>query len=112
MLKKISSITELFIEKTHQRIFKQPMGKNMYSFIKSFGLVSLGSSIATCFLFVTNMVAGRWLGPDEYGKYSMVIYLGNFFIIPMVMGINTSIIKHLASTQKEETQNKIISSSL
>ena len=88
------------------------MGSRMQAFIANLGWASLGSFGSAGFLFLTNMFAGRWLGPSEYGKYSMVIYLGNFLTVPMIVGLNTSVVKHLAATQKPSSQNKIIANTL
>jgi O-antigen/teichoic acid export membrane protein len=94
----------------HARIFGTVMGEEMKKFIKNLGWMSIGATLGGVFLFVTNLAAGRLLGPEEYGKYSIIISMGQFLIIPMLLGLNTSAMRYIAR-HKDECM-EVISNSL
>lgn len=110
ILSKPTSYLVNLIERIHLFIFNTPMGTNMRNFLTNLSWVSLGTFIASIFLFLTNIFAGRWLGPIEYGKYSMIIYLGGIFTIPILMGNSTSLIKNLSSESNTKNKKSLISS--
>lgn len=101
--RKIMSIAEVL----HLRIFGHEMGEEMKKFVKNLGWMSIGAISSGIFIFITNLTAGRLLGPEEYGKYSLIISMGQLFIIPMLFGIGTASIQYLANNRDEK--DKIIS---
>lgn len=98
---KISELTNFSINKIHLKIFGQPIGTKTQKFINNLGLMSLGTIGGIVFIFITNIFAGRLLGPTEYGKYALIISLGQIFIIPMTFGINTASVKYISSSKNK-----------
>lgn len=89
----------------YQFIFKKSINNKEFLFIKNISFISIGGLVSSVFLFLVNFTASRWYGPSEYGKYSMVIYLSNFLVIPMIVGINTSLVNHLSKTKESHQRN-------
>jgi len=81
------------------------MGKEMTKFIQNISWVSIGTLGGAIFFFITNLTAGRLLSPTEYGKYSLVISIGQIFIIPMMLGISTASIKYISSTKNKQKKS-------
>lgn len=90
--KKIMTIAEVM----HLRVFGHEMSEEMRKFIGNLGWMTFGMSVSMALLFFVNLVAARLLGPSEYGKYTLIISVGQLFIIPMLLGFNTATIKYLA----------------
>lgn len=91
---KIVSITEFL----HRKIFGHEMGDEMRKFVGNLGWMALGTGISMFLLFFVNLAAARLLGPSEYGKYALIIAVGQLFIIPMLLGFNTASIKYIAES--------------
>lgn len=75
----------------HLRIFGHEMGAEMRKFLGHLSWSFFGGVIAAAIMFAVNIIAGRWLGPEEYGKYSLVFLLSQIFLIPMVFGMDMAI---------------------
>ena len=82
----------------HLRVFGHAMSDEMRKFLGNLSWSFFGGIIAAGIMFAVNILAGRWLGPEEYGKYHIVLALGQVFVIPMLMGMNTSAAYHIAKT--------------
>lgn len=95
------------LEGLHLRVFGETISDEMRKFILHLGWISAAALVSAVFMFITNLFAGRWLGPAEYGKYALIISLGQLFIIPMTLGINTAAIREIA--QKKSNRAKVIS---
>lgn len=98
------------LEFLHFKIFGYAMSEEMQKFIGNLGWITFGNLSAMGFLFITNLFAARWLGPEEYGRYVLIITAGQFLIIPMLLGMNTATIQKIASSSGE-IKNKIMSTS-
>jgi O-antigen/teichoic acid export membrane protein len=62
----------------------------------SFFLV-FGSAVANIILAVGTIVAGRLLGPELYGQYSIILIVPQLLFLFTDLGINQGIIKLLLS---------------
>jgi len=106
----ISTIKKKFlfvVNFTHIKIFGQPMGVEMQKFIRNLSWVGSGTVISIALIFIINTLAGRLLGPTEYGKYSLIISLGQIFIIPMTIGINTAAIKYISLSKTQNRKKRL-----
>lgn len=65
--------------------------------------------ISGFFLALSGILAARILGPSEYGRYSLIVSIGNLVIIPMIFGMSTSIVRYLSPGK---TISKIIGTSI
>jgi O-antigen/teichoic acid export membrane protein len=100
------------IEQFFQRIltsgyrffFKKEPSAKIHDFVKNFGYLALAEIIAGTIGFPIKILVGRFLGPEEYGKYSLVITLTQFFVIPMLLGLSTATLKYLPSHPEKKSQ--------
>lgn len=112
MINQIKTKLLIFINFCHFKLFGEPMGEKMKIFINHLGWMSFSTIGIIFFSFITNLLAGRLLGPTEYGKYSLILSLGAIFAIPMLFGVNTASVNLISSTakpskKKSYTQNTI-----
>lgn len=114
MLSSVAAKQKLFriAEIIHLRIFGHEMGEEMRKFLGNLSWSFFGGVIATSIMFVVNIVAGRWLGPEEYGKYNAVIAALYFFMIPMGMGLDTALSYYFSKNSGEIERNNLFSSAI
>ncbi len=90
------------------------IGKNtlLYKTIISFFKKNTGAvvmfPIANLLVFLFIVLAGRHIGPVEFGKYILVFSISKFLVIFMTLGVSVSAVKFLAETKDK----KIISAAL
>ncbi|MDD3774129.1 MAG: oligosaccharide flippase family protein [Patescibacteria group bacterium] len=95
------------ISKLYKFVFKQSISGEAKLFLKNLGIISIGYITSLIFAFLFQILAGRFLGPAEYGHFSLVNSVAMFLYIPMLMGISTALIKYNAKAKqpKEKSQN-------
>jgi O-antigen/teichoic acid export membrane protein len=103
---KLISITE----KIHFRIFRQAMSEEMRNFLGHLSWSFLGGGIAAAVMMIINIGAGRLMGPIEYGKYGLVLAIGQIFMIPILFGLDISGVRLISKEKDEEQKIKNISS--
>jgi len=101
---------KILIVKIYEFIFQQPISGEAKLFIKNLGIISAGYIISLIFAFLFQVLAGRYLGPSEYGKYGLVNSVAMFLYIPMLLGISTALIKYNAKEKSEKRRTENISS--
>jgi O-antigen/teichoic acid export membrane protein len=94
---------------TYRRIFNQEMSPAEGDFVHSLFWVGAGTFIATALLAVFSIVGGRLLGPEEYGKFTLIQSIAMFLYIPMLMGFDTAMLKYNAEKSELARQKSIIS---
>jgi O-antigen/teichoic acid export membrane protein len=52
-----------------------------------------------------NIIAGRLLGPEEYGKYSLVFLISQIFLIPMIFGMDMAISRVISKEAFQNVEN-------
>lgn len=105
---KLISIAEI----AHLRIFGHEMSEEMRKFLEHLSWSFFGGIIAAGMLFILNVLAGRWLGPEEYGKYNLIIVISQFFLIPMLFGMDTTIVRKISMSSEINEKKKFISSAI
>ncbi len=103
----IDKITSNF----YKLIFKEEVSSGTKIFIKNIWHVAIGFGFYIIFGFISQILAGRILGPAEYGKYALIQSIAMFLCISMDCGVNTALIKYNAEKEIFERQRKILSSS-
>ena len=105
---KLISIAEI----AHLRIFGHEMSDEMRGFLKNLSWSFFGGFIAAGIMFALAIIAGRWLGPVEYGKYNLVLLIAQFFTIPMLLGMDISVLQKIVKAGDSNKRKELISSSL
>ncbi len=105
---KIKHVIGRIFNYIHRLVFGSEAGAGTHVFFKNIGYTGAGAIGSTLFLFAVNTVAVRALGPLEYGKYILVLSTANFMIIPMVMGLQVSLMKHVPRTKEDSRMRATI----
>lgn len=112
----MKKIANLFFNKTlrliniiYTKIFHEEVSPEIEKFIKNLSYVGIGTIIASVFTFSYNILAGRWLGPSEYGSFTLVQSVAMFLYIPMLLGFHTAMVKYNAEKIDFPRQRCIIS---
>jgi O-antigen/teichoic acid export membrane protein len=74
--------------------------------IRVFILFSAGFVLSKAFMFFSQLVVGRELGPATYGAFTIIIVLGNLFYLPITNGWGTAFVKfsNECKTQEEKRE--------
>lgn len=99
------------LENIHERLFKHAMSPTMRDFLVHLAWSFLGIVFSGIILFVINILAGRLLGPEEYGKYNLVLVIANILIIPILLGMDTTSIKYISENVAEKVKERYLSNS-
>lgn len=65
------------------------------------------SLLASVIAYITRLVLARYLGPTEYGLFSSVLTFVLFFLFFRDLGLDASLIKHIAEFKAHDQFNKI-----
>lgn len=79
------------------------------SILKHISYVAASGIIAGLLGLLFNILAARVLGPAVFGKYSLVLSISRFLMIPMVYGLTTATIKYASNDLNKEETSKILS---
>jgi O-antigen/teichoic acid export membrane protein len=85
--KRFSEIAEMI----HFRLFGHSIGDEMREFLHNLSWSFFGGIVAAAIMFATNVLAGRWLGPVEHGKYNLIVAISSFLVAFMILGLEVSI---------------------
>ncbi len=95
-----------FIENTFNAVYRWVFKENPTSgskkFFKNLGIIGVSFAIAKILTGLTNIAAGRLLGPNEYGKLNLIISIGAILSTCLLIGINYSIIKYGVLKEKQK----------
>lgn len=95
------------VEIFHLYIFGHKISRQMKDFLKNLSWSFFGGMIAGIVLFAVNILAGRWLGPNEYGKYSLIVAISFFLVAPMTLGLEVSASRFITIVQTQGIKNCI-----
>lgn len=94
-------------EIVHLRIFGHEMGEEMRKFLGNLSWSFFGGIIAAGIMFSVNIIAGRWLGPEEYGRYNLTLATASFFIIFLLFGLDVSATRFMSLAENDTEKIKI-----
>lgn len=72
------------------------MGSQTQIFLEHLSWSLVGITVNSGIIFAMNIFAGRLLGPEEYGKYNLVLTLSYILSVFMIFGQDTVFIRRLA----------------
>jgi O-antigen/teichoic acid export membrane protein len=104
-------IIKLLAYEMHRRIFGQEMGEMMEKFLNHLSWSFLGIFFNGIILFGVNVLAGRILGPEGYGKYNLVLVVANILSIFILLGLDITSIKYISGSEKAEDKKQYLSNS-
>lgn len=107
-----SHIISTLVTKLHKLIFGHDVTADMTQFLKFLSWSLFGITFSAFVFFTMNVLAGRLLGPVEYGKYNLVVTISGILAVVMSLGFDLSTVKHVSSSNDEEEKNHYLSNSL
>lgn len=110
-INKISEVSLKCVSLIYKKGTPKHINNEIVCFVNNISIVAIGTIIGSIFSFVFNVVSGRVLGPDEYGKFTLISSISMFLYIPMIFGISTAMVKYSSEKIEFNRQQKIISTS-
>ncbi len=97
----------MLAEKIHLRFFGHEMGDEMRKFLGNLSISFFGGIIAAGIMFAVNVLAGRWLGLEEYGKYNAILSFATILSALYLFGMDTSSVRYLSDKKHVDSSKKI-----
>jgi len=88
------------------------MSAEMSKFLGNLSWSFLSGFVTLPVLMVVTTLAGRIMGPTEFGKYSLVLVISQFLVAAEFFGLDTTTVKYLAKAKDFSVQSSIISSNV
>ncbi len=102
----------VLIEFVHLKLFGHEMSGTMRNFLSHLSWSLMGGIFASAVMMIINILAGRLMGPDEYGKYNLLITLSQLIVIPILFGLDTSSIISISNSKDQKEKKLNITTSL
>ena len=112
LLYKTRGLLTRLVNHLHQSIFGRDMGPTMKDFLRHLSWSVLGILTSSILMFIVNILIGRSLGPNEYGKYNLVSTITNVLIVLMWLGVDTTLSKYVSESDDREEKNSLLSNAL
>jgi O-antigen/teichoic acid export membrane protein len=109
MISSVKNKLILFTGFLHLWVFGHEMSDEMRKFLKNLSWSFFGGFIAAGIMFLVNVVAGRVLGPLEFGKYNYAISLATAFIFFFLLGNNQSGIRFISDKSYSDRKGAFLS---
>jgi O-antigen/teichoic acid export membrane protein len=101
-----------FVERIHFLTFQREISLTMREFILQAGWSFVGVFVSAALFFALNILAGRVLGPEGYGRYNLVIAITASLSVFMAAGYDTASIKFMAQFHEIEKKWAAMSNTL
>jgi O-antigen/teichoic acid export membrane protein len=85
------------------------MSKEMKNFLHGLSWSVVSGIIIMPIILLVNTLAGRLMGPTEYGKYNLLLIINQFLIIFIFFGLDTTIVKYISKATSFKSKKMIIS---
>ncbi|MFZ3069235.1 MAG: lipopolysaccharide biosynthesis protein [Microgenomates group bacterium] len=96
----------------HLKLFQHEMSDQMRKFLRHLSWSVAGGITASAIMMIINIYAGRLMGPEEFGKYSLITTIAQILIVPMLFGLDVSSLISISKNNDITDRKKIISSSI
>lgn len=94
----------------YRLILQDDLNQSVKNFLVNLFWSFLGGGLVSLIALLINILAGRAMGPLEYGKFNLVYTLGLAYLVPIYFGLNIAIVRVIATSHKKKDQIKDISS--
>lgn len=99
------------VEKMHLRIFGREMSDQMRVFLGNLSWSFYGGVMTMPITIVVGTLAGRYMGPEQFGKYNLVTLISSYIVAFSFLGLDISTIKNVAKARSEESKQRSFFSS-
>jgi O-antigen/teichoic acid export membrane protein len=97
---------------SYRKVFGKEAGPATRNFIKNMVYIFIGLFIAKVLSMVFQIYVGRMIGATEYGKYALLNSFMHFLYVPMIIGLDSAIVKYLAPETTVRGRTAVISTSV
>lgn len=87
-------------------------GRHIRAFLRGFSWIGILYGMAKVSTLVTQVMAGRWLGPLQFGQANLVIAAAAYLQIAPMLGFPVALARFLAAAETETERRGIISTAL
>ncbi len=100
---------ESAIYRAYAWFFRTPPTPEVKRFIRNLGWIFIGTLVAKAILFIINVVGGRILGEATYGRFTLIVSIANFMIIPILIAASGSITKYISEAVTSSKRRRTVS---
>lgn len=97
------------IERIHKKLFGHPVSREMKVFLGNLSWSFFTGISVMPLMMVIATLAGRFMGPVEYGKYSLLLVINQFVVIFIFFGLDTTSVKYIAKAKSFKDKGEVIS---
>ncbi|MFH1910341.1 MAG: oligosaccharide flippase family protein [bacterium] len=90
----------------HFKLFGHQMSDQMKQFLKNMSWSFYAGLIALPLIMIVGTLAGRFMGPEEFGKYSLVVLLSSYVLIFVFCGLDIALVKAIAKAKTVKDQSR------
>ncbi len=94
----------------YRRILKEELTDEVRQYIKNSSYILFGAAFGSLFAFIFTIIAGRTLGPSEYGELALINSIALFLIIP-IAPVTIAMVKYCSEMDESQRQSQVISAS-
>lgn len=98
------------VEKIHLKLFGHEIGQEMKVFIVNLFWSIFGGGLAAVCVLAVNIIAGRLMGPAQYGQYSLVLVIVSYCLVPIYFGLDLASVRAIAKSKDSSEIGQNISS--
>src|SRR5665647_456461 len=106
--KKLMTMAEI----VHLWVFGHEMSDEMRIFLGHLSWSFFGGIIAAIIMCLVNILAGRWLGPLDYGKYNYLLSLATSSMFIFLLGNSFGGIRYISDEKYSNKKNSILTATL
>ncbi|MCQ6963410.1 oligosaccharide flippase family protein [Methanolobus chelungpuianus] len=92
-------------------LFHDRLSNDGFEILKNIIHVGVGTVIGSFLIVIFNILVGRMLGPEGYGQITLIDSIAMFLCPPMLLGVNTAMVKYNSEKLDFPRQQKIVSTS-
>ena len=96
---------KMFFVGIYKKIFGNDLSEDGRKFFYNIYLSLGGGIIAGAIMFIINILAGRWLGPEKYGTLSLTISISQILLIPLIFSLDISSVRALSRSKNDQEKS-------
>ncbi len=106
----VKDTVRVIVLTVHSRIFGYAMGSHMREFLTQLSFSTAGLIISNGILFASLLLAGRLLGPRQFGLFSLTAAIAQLLVIPMMLGMDVAAMRGVARHAEPARRRRIVTS--
>jgi len=90
----------------HLKFFGQKMGKEMGVFLCNMSWSLISGVFALPLVMLVNTLAGRIMGPAEYGQYMLITVVSSYMVLFIFFGLDTATVKAVVKASTKQGKGR------